>query len=109
PAAAETSRPQPPADDAAPHAGSSTGPASPVTPPSTEQSPRPDPGPPDSGAAPDADDPRPAPRPDEVVVNVADWAPPEQIPAGWLIVNAPRPLNGEITWDGEFRHGTFYA
>ena len=37
------------------------------------------------------------------------------IPAGWLIFNAPRPLSGTVTadgqmvWVGEFRHGIYYA
>ncbi len=48
-------------------------------------------------------------RPGEVVVNLAAWAPPEAIPEGWLVVNAPRPVGGEMTWEGEFRHGLFYA
>ena len=35
------------------------------------------------------------------------------IPAGWLIFNAPRPLSGTVTadgqmvWVGEFRHGIY--
>ena len=29
---------------------------------------------------------------------------------GWSVVNAPRPINGEMTWVGPlFRHGIFYA
>ena len=48
-------------------------------------------------------------RRDEVVVNLATWSPPEPIPDGWLIVNAPRPIGGEITWEGEFRHGMYWA
>jgi hypothetical protein len=28
---------------------------------------------------------------------------------GWSVVNAPRPLPGEVTWTGDFRHGVFYA
>ena len=43
-----------------------------------------------------------------VLVNVADWDGPE-LPDGWCVVNAPRPLLGERTWTGEFRHGIFYA
>lgn len=31
------------------------------------------------------------------------------IPADWTIFNAPRPLNGHITWQDDFRHGIFYA
>ena len=48
-------------------------------------------------------------RRDEVVVNLATWAPPQPIPGGWLIVNAPRPIGGELTWEGEFRHGMYWA
>ena len=48
-------------------------------------------------------------RRDEVVVNLATWSPPEPIPAGWLIVNAPREIGGEITWEGDFRHGMYWA
>lgn len=55
-----------------------------------------------------------------VYVNVADKAIPEYlgireavregIAAGqWGMVNAPRPLPGTVTWEGEYRHGTFYA
>lgn len=28
---------------------------------------------------------------------------------GWVVVNAPRPLVGRVTWTGPFAHGTFYA
>ena len=28
---------------------------------------------------------------------------------GLVIVNAPRPIYGTITWTGQYRHGTFYA
>ncbi len=28
---------------------------------------------------------------------------------GWQVVNAPRPIPGEVEWTGEFRHGCFYA
>jgi hypothetical protein len=34
---------------------------------------------------------------------------PADIPEGWLIFNAPRPLWGQRQWTGEFRHGIFYA
>ncbi len=40
---------------------------------------------------------------------------PVAIPPGWLIFNAPRPLSGTLTadgqmvWVGEFRHGIYYA
>ena len=27
----------------------------------------------------------------------------------WTVVNAPRPLPGEIHFQGEFRHGVFYS
>jgi hypothetical protein len=33
----------------------------------------------------------------------------DPISADWLIFNAPRPLYGELTWEGPFLHGTFYA
>ena len=45
----------------------------------------------------------------DLTVNRAMWDAPSGIPDGWLIVNAPRPLLGEVTWTGEFRHGVFYA
>jgi len=47
----------------------------------------------------------------KILVNEADWdeRPPNAIPEFWLIVNAPRPLAGPITWTGQFRHGIFYA
>jgi len=46
-----------------------------------------------------------------VLVNRADWTLPlgVEIPDGWVIANAPRPLNGEIAWQGPFRHGIFYV
>lgn len=28
---------------------------------------------------------------------------------GWAVANAPRPIPGEVTWQGDFRHGVFYA
>jgi len=34
---------------------------------------------------------------------------PAIIPRDWKIINAPRPLWGNQTWRGEFRHGIFYA
>jgi hypothetical protein len=41
---------------------------------------------------------------------------PAHIPTGWIIFNAPRPLNGSevsgncwATWEGEFHHGCHYA
>ena len=45
----------------------------------------------------------------QVLVNRAMWQPPQEIPAGWVIGNAPRPIAGQITWQGDFRHGIFYA
>ncbi len=44
-----------------------------------------------------------------VLVNVASWTGVPDIPDGWLIGNAPRPISGQITWTGDFRHGIFYA
>ncbi len=35
--------------------------------------------------------------------------PDELIRADWLIYNAPRPIPGHILWQGDFRHGVFYA
>jgi hypothetical protein len=48
---------------------------------------------------------------DTVVVNTADWDGPAlaEMPDGWVIVNAPRPLVGLQTWTGQCRHGIFYA
>ena len=46
---------------------------------------------------------------EQVLVNVADWSAPAEIPAGWLIANAPRPISGQLTWQGPFRRGVFYA
>lgn len=34
---------------------------------------------------------------------------PKEQPEGWEVHNAPRPLVGNIQWEGEFRHGIFYA
>lgn len=34
---------------------------------------------------------------------------PADIPPGWLIFNAPRPLAGHRTGTGDFRHGIHYA
>jgi len=31
------------------------------------------------------------------------------VETSWRIFNAPRPLPGSVTWDGEFHHGIFYA
>ena len=38
---------------------------------------------------------------------LADW--PDIAPAGWHVFNAPRPIYGHLYWDGDFRHGKFYA
>lgn len=34
---------------------------------------------------------------------------PDDIPEGWIVFNAPRPLYGHWTWTGEFRSGIFYV
>jgi len=34
---------------------------------------------------------------------------PEDVPAGWPIFNAPRPLVGTMAWNGDFIHGRFYV
>ena len=34
---------------------------------------------------------------------------PADIPADWTIYNAPRPLFGHVRWQGDFRHGVFFA
>lgn len=46
-----------------------------------------------------------------VLVNSADWTLPPgiEVPAGWPVANAPRPLIGQITWQGDYRHGRHYA
>lgn len=46
-----------------------------------------------------------------VLINPEDWddSPHQDIPDGWIIANAPRPLTGPITWTGKFRHGIIYA
>lgn len=31
------------------------------------------------------------------------------VPAGWLVLNAPRPLLGTRTWEGEWGHGRHWA
>lgn len=31
------------------------------------------------------------------------------IERGWTVYNAPRPLLGMETWNGDFRHGVFFA
>ncbi|WP_454727956.1 MULTISPECIES: strawberry notch-like NTP hydrolase domain-containing protein [Cupriavidus] len=40
---------------------------------------------------------------------VAEAAPFADLPAGWLVMNAPRPLVGDRLANGDFRHGRFYA
>lgn len=56
--------------------------------------------------------------PEEVTLKVQRLlAPhPPQAPAGWLVLNAPRPLMGSLQaggrpchWTGDFAHGVFYA
>ena len=45
-----------------------------------------------------------------VLVSAAGSAPPEPVPDGWVIGNAPVPLSGPITWRGDrTAHGEFYA
>jgi len=46
-----------------------------------------------------------------VVVNAAVWQAEErpEVPDGWVVANAPRPIAGQVTWTGPFRHGVFYA
>ena len=34
---------------------------------------------------------------------------PPHIPKHWSVCNAPRPIMGTQTWEGDFRHGIFYA
>jgi len=34
---------------------------------------------------------------------------PQDVPAGWTIWNAPRPIYGHQEWQGEFVHGIFYV
>lgn len=34
---------------------------------------------------------------------------PADLPESWLIFNAPRPLWGHRSWEGDFFHGRFYA
>lgn len=34
---------------------------------------------------------------------------PEDIPADWVVFNAPRPIYGHKCWEGEYNAGTFYA
>ena len=47
---------------------------------------------------------------DQVFVNAADWGPPEPVPDGWLIANAPVPISGPVTWQGDHTgNGEFYA
>lgn len=32
-----------------------------------------------------------------------------ELPAAWLVFNAPRPIPGDLEWEGDFRHGIHYA
>ena len=34
---------------------------------------------------------------------------PNNVPEGWIILNAPRPLYGPATWQGDFLNGRLYA
>jgi len=34
---------------------------------------------------------------------------PSDVPADWIVFNAPRPLYGHKEWQGEFYHGRFFA
>lgn len=34
---------------------------------------------------------------------------PSDVPAEWVIFNAPRPLYGDMEWRGDFLHGVFYV
>lgn len=34
---------------------------------------------------------------------------PDDLPEGWLVFNAPRPLYGDWSWQGVFRSGIFYV
>ncbi|MFC1975061.1 hypothetical protein ACFLXQ_01525 [Chloroflexota bacterium] len=34
---------------------------------------------------------------------------PKEAPEGWIIQNAPRPLYGHETWEGDFICGVFFA
>ena len=45
----------------------------------------------------------------QVLVNRADWTDAPDVPEGWVIANAARPLIGELAWEGRFRRGIFYA
>ncbi|HEX4620125.1 MAG TPA: hypothetical protein VH208_01035 [Myxococcaceae bacterium] len=44
-------------------------------------------------------------------MNTAAWDGPTapDVRPEWLVVNAPRPLPGRITWQGDFLCGIFYA
>lgn len=47
---------------------------------------------------------------ERVMVAAPTWDGPDNVdPATWLVYNAPRPLVGHVTWQGEFRNGIFYA
>ena len=34
---------------------------------------------------------------------------PANVPEGWTVWNAARPIYGQMEWQREFRHGSFYA
>lgn len=34
---------------------------------------------------------------------------PPEAPAGWIVMNAPRPLDGTTTWQGDWNCGLHYA
>ena len=46
-------------------------------------------------------------------MNIQVWrilgASPLTVPAGRTIFNAPRPIYGQLTWNGDYRHGRFYT
>jgi hypothetical protein len=45
-----------------------------------------------------------------VLVNAVGCAPPEPVPDGWVIGNAPVPIAGPVTWQGpDLGNGEFYA
>jgi hypothetical protein len=43
----------------------------------------------------------------EIVERVGER--PDDVPVGWRVFNAPRPLHGHKTWQGAFITGVFYA
>ena len=45
-----------------------------------------------------------------IAVYVTDWPAGRPTPGDdWAVWNAPRPLYGDECWEGDFRHGIFYA